>query len=124
MIYYAAVFLIVALIAGVLGFSGIAGTAANIAWILFVVGLVVAFALFVGGHPDFQECPSCKVKRRELERRARESDDRASSIAASISAMRNGWPLTLVSDLASTRNWSRSTVLNWPVFISGTRMFS
>ena len=50
MIYYALVFLVVALIAGVLGFSGIAGTAANIAWILFVVGLVLAVVFFVRGR--------------------------------------------------------------------------
>ena len=37
---------------------------------------------------------------------------------------RNGWPLTLLSGRASTRNWSRSTVLSWPVFISGTRICS
>jgi len=34
-------FLIVALSAAVLGFSGIAGAATNIAWILFVVFLVL-----------------------------------------------------------------------------------
>src|SRR5579884_4094567 len=44
----------------------------------------------------------------------------APSIAASISAILKGCPETLVSDLASTRNWSRSTVLNCPMFISGT----
>jgi uncharacterized membrane protein YtjA (UPF0391 family) len=48
MIGWAATFLIVALVAAVLGFSGIAGVATNIAWILFVVGLILAvvFALF------------------------------------------------------------------------------
>jgi uncharacterized membrane protein YtjA (UPF0391 family) len=50
MIYYALVFLVVALIAGVLGFSGIAGTAANIAWILSVVGLVLAVVFFIRGR--------------------------------------------------------------------------
>lgn len=52
MIGWAATFLIVALIAAVLGFTGIAGVATNIAWILFVVGLVLAvvFAL-VGRRP-------------------------------------------------------------------------
>lgn len=50
MMYYALVFLVVALIAGVLGFSGIAGTAANIAWILFVVGLVLAVVFFIRGR--------------------------------------------------------------------------
>jgi uncharacterized membrane protein YtjA (UPF0391 family) len=36
------------LVAAVLGFTGIAGVASNIAWILFVVGLILAvvFALF------------------------------------------------------------------------------
>jgi uncharacterized membrane protein YtjA (UPF0391 family) len=42
--------LIIAIIAGVLGFSGIAGTAVNIAWILFVVGLVLALIFFVAGR--------------------------------------------------------------------------
>src|SRR5919108_460310 len=50
MLYYALIFLVVALIAGVLGFSGIAGTAANIAWILFVVGLVLAVVFFIRGR--------------------------------------------------------------------------
>lgn len=50
MIYWAAIFLVIALVAGVLGFSGIAGTAVNIAWILFVVGLIVAVLLFVLGR--------------------------------------------------------------------------
>ena len=48
MIGWAVTFLIVALVAAVLGFTGIAGVASNIAWILFVVGLILAvvFALF------------------------------------------------------------------------------
>jgi uncharacterized membrane protein YtjA (UPF0391 family) len=48
MIGWAATFLIVALVAAVLGFTGIAGVATNVAWILFVVGLILAvvFALF------------------------------------------------------------------------------
>jgi len=52
MIGWAATFLIIAIIAGVLGFSGIAGTAVNIAWVLFVVGLILAvvFAL-IGRRP-------------------------------------------------------------------------
>jgi uncharacterized membrane protein YtjA (UPF0391 family) len=50
MIGWAVTFLIIALIAGVLGFSGIAGTAANIAWILFVIGLVLAVVMFIGGR--------------------------------------------------------------------------
>jgi uncharacterized membrane protein YtjA (UPF0391 family) len=50
MIYWAAVFLIIGLVAGILGFSGIAGTAVNIAWILFVVGLIAAVIFFVLGR--------------------------------------------------------------------------
>ena len=50
MIGWAVTFLIIALVAGVLGFSGIAGTAANIAWILFVVGLILAVVMFVAGR--------------------------------------------------------------------------
>jgi uncharacterized membrane protein YtjA (UPF0391 family) len=34
----------------VLGFSGIAGTAANIAWILFVIGLILAIVFFLRGR--------------------------------------------------------------------------
>ncbi len=50
MIGWAAVFLVLAIVAGLLGFSGIAGTAVNIAWILFVVGLIAAAVLFVLGR--------------------------------------------------------------------------
>lgn len=50
MLTWAVIFLVVALIAGVLGFSGVAGTAANIAWILFVVGLVLALVMFIAGR--------------------------------------------------------------------------
>lgn len=47
---WAVTFLIIAIIAGLLGFSGIAGTAVNIAWILFVVGLVLALVFFIIGR--------------------------------------------------------------------------
>ena len=50
MISWAITFLIIAIIAAVLGFSGIAGTAVNIAWILFVVGLILAIVFFVAGR--------------------------------------------------------------------------
>src|SRR5262249_29772026 len=50
MFYWAAVFLVIALVAGVLGFGGIAGVSSNIAWILFVVGLIVAVVLFLRGR--------------------------------------------------------------------------
>ena len=48
---WAITFLIVALVAGLLGFSGIAGVATNIAWILFVVGLIMAVLFFLVGSP-------------------------------------------------------------------------
>lgn len=47
---WAITFLIVAIVAGVLGMSGIAGAATNIAWILFVVGLIVAAVMFIRGR--------------------------------------------------------------------------
>lgn len=50
MIGYAITFLIIALIAAVLGLSGIAGVATNIAWILFVVGLIIAIVFALAGR--------------------------------------------------------------------------
>jgi len=50
MIRLAATFLIVAIIAAVLGLSGIAGVATNIAWILFVVGLILAVVFALSGR--------------------------------------------------------------------------
>ena len=47
MISWAITFFVIALIAAVLGFSGIAGTAVNIAWILAVVGIVLALDIAV-----------------------------------------------------------------------------
>jgi uncharacterized membrane protein YtjA (UPF0391 family) len=50
MMNWAVTFFIIAIIAAVFGFSGIAGAAVNIAWILFVVGLMMAVVLFVAGR--------------------------------------------------------------------------
>lgn len=50
MLGWALVFLIVGLVAGVFGFTGLAGTAVNIAWILFVVGLVLAIIFAIMGR--------------------------------------------------------------------------
>jgi uncharacterized membrane protein YtjA (UPF0391 family) len=50
MFSWAVVFLIVALVAALLGFGGLAGTAANIAWLLFVVGLILAVVFFAMGR--------------------------------------------------------------------------
>jgi uncharacterized membrane protein YtjA (UPF0391 family) len=49
-IQLALLFLILALVAGVLGLTGIAGISANIAWILFVVGLILAVVTFALGR--------------------------------------------------------------------------
>ena len=50
MLGWAVTFFIVAIVAGLLGFSGIAGAATNIAWILFVVGLIIAIVLAIRGR--------------------------------------------------------------------------
>jgi uncharacterized membrane protein YtjA (UPF0391 family) len=41
MLYYALMFLVVGLIAGALGLAGVAAVAGQIAWILFLVGIVL-----------------------------------------------------------------------------------
>ena len=49
MLYWAVVFLIIALVAGVLGFGGIASTAAGIEQVLFFIFIVIfAVALIMG----------------------------------------------------------------------------
>ena len=50
MISWAITFFVIALIAAVLGFSGIAGTAVNIAWILAVIGIILAIVFAVAGR--------------------------------------------------------------------------
>ncbi|MGF0539484.1 DUF1328 domain-containing protein [Agrobacterium sp. ES01] len=49
MLYYALVFLVVALIAGALGFGGIAGASVGIAKILFFIFLVLFIVSLVAG---------------------------------------------------------------------------
>lgn len=49
MLYWAAVFLCIALVAAGFGFGGIASTATGMAQILFVVALILFFAGAVGG---------------------------------------------------------------------------
>ena len=56
MLYYAVVFLVIALIAAIFGFGGIAASAAGVAKILFYVFIFMAIATFVvslfrGGTP-------------------------------------------------------------------------
>ena len=41
MLYYALVFLVVGLIAGVLGATGVAAIASQIAWIFFIIGVIL-----------------------------------------------------------------------------------
>lgn len=50
MFYWAAIFLVVGLVAMLLGAGGVAGLSMNIAWILFVVGLILAVVFFVLGR--------------------------------------------------------------------------
>jgi uncharacterized membrane protein YtjA (UPF0391 family) len=52
MLYYALVFLIVGLIAGALGVYGVAAVASQIAWVLFLIGVVLLIVhLLTGGRP-------------------------------------------------------------------------
>jgi uncharacterized membrane protein YtjA (UPF0391 family) len=50
MLYWAAVFFIIALIAAIFGFGGIAASAAGMAKILFVVFLILAVLSFIFGR--------------------------------------------------------------------------
>jgi uncharacterized membrane protein YtjA (UPF0391 family) len=53
MLYYAVVFLLIAILAGIFGFVVIAGTAAMIAKVLFVVFLVLfVLSLLTGRKPS------------------------------------------------------------------------
>lgn len=47
---WALTFLIIGLLAALLGFTGVAGAATNIAWILFVVGIVLAVVFAIAGR--------------------------------------------------------------------------
>jgi uncharacterized membrane protein YtjA (UPF0391 family) len=49
MLYWAVVFLIIALVAGALGFFGIAGTAAYIAKVLFFIFIIVFLVSLIAG---------------------------------------------------------------------------
>ena len=50
MLSWAVVFFVIALLAAVFGFTGLAGTAVNIAWILVVVGIVLAVVFALMGR--------------------------------------------------------------------------
>jgi len=49
MLYYALMFLIVGLIAGALGIYGVAAIASQIAWVLFLIGIVLLVIHLVAG---------------------------------------------------------------------------
>jgi uncharacterized membrane protein YtjA (UPF0391 family) len=50
MLYYALVFLIVGLVAGALGVSGVAAVGGQIAWVLFIIGIVLLVVHLVRGR--------------------------------------------------------------------------
>ncbi len=50
MFYWAAVFLVIGLVAMLLGAGGVAGMSMNIAWFLFVAGIILAVVFFVMGR--------------------------------------------------------------------------
>ena len=50
MLYYALMFLVVGLIAGALGLFGIAAVAGQIAWVLFLVGVILLVVHMVTGR--------------------------------------------------------------------------
>lgn len=50
MLGWAVTFLLIGLIAAVFGFTGIAGAATHIAWIIFVVGLILAVVFAIAGR--------------------------------------------------------------------------
>jgi uncharacterized membrane protein YtjA (UPF0391 family) len=50
MLYYALVFLLVGLVAGALGLFGVAAIASQIAWVLFLVGIIILIVHLVSGR--------------------------------------------------------------------------
>ncbi len=50
MLHYALVFLVVGLIAGALGLVGVAAVAGQIAWILFLIGVVLIVIHLISGQ--------------------------------------------------------------------------
>ena len=50
MLYYALMFLLVGLVAGALGLFGVAAIAGQIAWVLFLVGVVLIVVHMVSGR--------------------------------------------------------------------------
>ena len=50
MLYYALVFLVVGIIAGALNLAGVAAVATEIAWILFLIGIVLLVVHMISGR--------------------------------------------------------------------------
>jgi uncharacterized membrane protein YtjA (UPF0391 family) len=50
MLYYSLMFLIVGLIAGALGIYGVASVASQIAWVLFLIGMVLLVVHLITGR--------------------------------------------------------------------------
>ncbi len=50
MLYYALVFLILGLVANALGAYGVAAVASQIAWVLFVIGVVLLVVHLISGR--------------------------------------------------------------------------
>jgi len=50
MLYYALVFLVLGLVASLLGAYGVAAVASQIAWVLFVVGIVLIVLHLIAGR--------------------------------------------------------------------------
>jgi len=50
MLYYAVVFLVLGLVASLLGAYGVAAVASQIAWVLFVVGIVLIVLHLITGR--------------------------------------------------------------------------
>jgi uncharacterized membrane protein YtjA (UPF0391 family) len=50
MLYYSLVFLVVGLLAGALGIAGVAAVASQIAWVLFLIGIVLLVMHVAGGQ--------------------------------------------------------------------------
>jgi len=50
MLYYALMFLVVGLIAGALGLFGIAAIASQIAWVLFLIGVILIVFHLISGR--------------------------------------------------------------------------
>jgi uncharacterized membrane protein YtjA (UPF0391 family) len=50
MLYYALIFLVVGLIASILGATGVAAVASQIAWVLFVIGIILLIVHIISGR--------------------------------------------------------------------------